>query len=88
MLALHDAGYLHGDLHGNNIIILDDYEVKLIDFGQSDLVDSVSASDEFTPGVYSDYLYLKFYIARLIFPGLEVSSIAGIIKTIRDFTAQ
>ena len=88
VFALHNSGYIHGDLHGNNIIITDDYKVKLIDFGQSDLVDSMSASDENIPNIYGDYLYLKYYIAYLIFPTLEVSSIAETMKIIKNFTCK
>lgn len=84
--AFHDIGYTHGDLHGNNIIIYNDHKIKLIDFDQSDLVGSMSASDENIPEIYSDYLSLKYYIALLIFPTLEKSSISVIIKTIKEFT--
>lgn len=86
VLALHNIGYTHGDLHGNNIIIYDNNKVKLIDFGQSELVGKMSASDENIPEIYSDYLYLKYYLALFIFPQLEQSSIAITIKTIKDFT--
>jgi serine/threonine protein kinase len=87
-LALHNSGYTHGDLHGNNIIIHNDHKIKLIDFGQSNLVNSMSASDENIPEIYGDYLYLKYHIAVLIFPKLEPSTIVVIIKTIKDFTVK
>lgn len=88
VIAFHDSGYIHGDLHGNNIIIYDDYKVKLIDFGESDLVNSMSSSDENIPGIYQDYLFLKYYIALLIFPTLKMDSVVTVIKTIRDFTVK
>lgn len=87
VFALHDAKYIHGDLHGNNIMIYDDYKIKLIDFGQSDSIDSISASDD-SPNIYGDYLCLKYYIARLIFPKLEESNIVVTIKTIKNFTVE
>ena len=86
--ALHNSGYVHDDLHGNNIIITDKHKIKLIDFGQSDLIDSVSASDENTPKIFEDYLYLKYYIALLIFPTLEPSTIATTLIIIKDFTVK
>jgi len=85
-IGLHTSGYVHGDLHGKNIIVLNDYKIKLVGFGQSDLVNSMSASDENIPNIYGDYLYLKYYIALLIFPKLEQSSIAMTIKNIRNLT--
>lgn len=88
VFAFHNGGYIHGDLHGNNIIIHDDYKVKLIDFGESDLVGSMSASDENIPKIYQDYLYLKYYVALLIFPTLEIDNVATVIKIIRDFTVK
>lgn len=87
VFALHDAKYIHGDLHGNNIMIYNNYEIKLIDFGQANLIDSICASDR-SPNIYGDYLYLKYYIARLIFPNLEESSIVVTIKTIKNFTVE
>lgn len=86
VLNLHNIGYTHGDLHGNNIIVYNDNKVKLIDFGQSGLVGEMSASNENIPEIYSDYLYLKYYIGILIFPTLERSSIAITIKAIKDLT--
>jgi len=72
------------NLHGNNIIIYDDNKVKLINFDQSGLVYEMSANDENIPEIYSDYLYLKYYMTFFIFSQLERSSIVITIKTIKD----
>jgi predicted unusual protein kinase regulating ubiquinone biosynthesis (AarF/ABC1/UbiB family) len=61
VFAFHNAGYLHSDLHGDNIIIKEDLSIILLDFDLTDKYD-VDEIDE-----SGDYDYLKFYVSILIF---------------------
>jgi len=86
--SLHNVGYIHGDLHGNNIILCDDYRIKLIDFGQSDFIGSINESDENIKGIDVDYLDLKYYISLLIFPEFNKLTIIETIKNIKSLNVK
>lgn len=84
--ALHKAGYVHFDLHGNNILITNDHNVKLIDFSESDTINAVQEGDGVTPKIHQDYLQLKCHIAQLIFPNLPLVSIVDTLNIIRNYS--
>jgi serine/threonine protein kinase len=42
--AAHDRGLLHRDIKPKNIFVIDDYSIKIIDFGVAHLLDSQSAT--------------------------------------------
>lgn len=86
IIGIHKSGFVHCDLHARNIIITDNNEVKVIDFGCADNVDALDESDMVTPKIFEDYLQLKSAIALIIFPLSNDISIVTIIKTIRNYT--
>ena len=87
IFALNNLGYVHDDLHGGNILITNNYDVKLIDFSCCDNVDSICGDGE-EPKLYSEQLCLKYYIARLIFPNLPLSSIYDTMNIIKTYTVK
>lgn len=60
--AMHDAGYVHADLKPNNILWTDKETVKIIDFGQSCVVDTVKDRIQGTP----DYIAPEQVLRRKI----------------------
>lgn len=78
VISLHNIGYSHNDLHHKNIIITNEYQAKLIDFGNTDIINIESR--------YHDYLMLKASIARLIFEGLNDLSVVKIMENIKTYT--
>lgn len=62
VLSFHKAGYLHGDLHDNNIIIKEDLTTILIDFDTC-----IEYSDEYLDDS-GDLDYIRSHITKMIFP--------------------
>jgi serine/threonine protein kinase len=56
---IHNLGYCHNDFHDENIIITNNYNVKIIDFG---CVKRISED-----GLYDDYMYIYTHISHLLF---------------------
>lgn len=56
---IHKLGYCHKDLHDENIIITDNYDVKIIDFGCTQKITE--------DGIYDDYMYMYTHISHLLF---------------------
>ncbi len=48
--AAHERGLIHRDLKPSNIFVMDDYSVKIIDFGVAHVIDSRSRSSGFQKG--------------------------------------
>lgn len=84
--SIHNAGFVHYDLHGDNILITPDLNITLIDFGCSDDISSVDPSDSFIPTIYMYLLHIKCHIASLIFPNLSPQSISNTVKLIGTYT--
>lgn len=65
ILTMHSMGVIHGDLHGENIIIShrnDNIQVKLIDFGQSYMVGNEPWYDKYRENFYTwDLRFLRDY---------------------------
>lgn len=78
--ALHDCGYAHGDLHSENIIVTDTYDVKLIDFGNSEYINKNPNHKYVTKLIYFDLFELKNHIMDLIFPTLPRISYYNLMK--------
>jgi len=85
---IHKLGYVHGDFHCGNVLVTNDFNVKIIDFDCTDDKNSVDPSDLLTPKIYMDYLELYCHIARLIFPNLPDSSGAGYLSLISTFSVK
>lgn len=49
LLAMHEGGYIHADMKPNNVLITDEGEVKIIDFGQSCETGTVKPRIQGTP---------------------------------------
>lgn len=78
VIALHDAGYAHGDLHQNNIIIENNRAI-LIDFFETRPIEDISDD-------ISDYIQLRHHIAQLIYPDLPKKiCIAETLRLIEDY---
>ncbi len=88
--ALFKLGYVHGDLHENNILVEPSLKVKLIDFTESDLITAIDPSDGQTLKIYNELLYISSMIARLIFSkkhhNILNKNVYQIIKQINDYT--
>ncbi len=88
--ALFKLGYVHGDLHENNILVEPSLKVKLIDFTESDLITAVDPIDDQTLKVYSELLTISSMIARLIFskkhPSILKKNVCQVIKQIKNYT--
>lgn len=84
--SIHKAGFCHYDLHGDNVLIDPDFNIKIIDFSCSDDISALDPSDGITPMINIDYLNIKCHIARLIFASLPALCIEDIIKLIRTYT--
>jgi RIO-like serine/threonine protein kinase len=75
VLSFHRAGYVHGDLHGGNILIKQDLSVVLIDF---DSIEKYSEANLLKSG---DYKFLKCHISMLIFQfGKKYFSVMEILE--------
>lgn len=81
---MHCNGYVHNDLHGGNIIVSSNYNVKIIDFEETDNIDSLCDYDK-TTLKNDDLLFLKCHIARLIFPHLPDTYLAKIIEITKNY---
>lgn len=84
--ALNKAGYIHGNVSTQNIMLDKDLSVKLIDFSYSDVITAVDPADLITPKLIQDYLMLSDIIARLIFIKKPTGSVYDVLKSIEDFT--
>lgn len=56
---IHKMGYCHKDFHDENIIITDNYNVKIIDFGCTQKISE--------DGLYDDYMDTYTHISHLLF---------------------
>ena len=89
LLAMHSTGYGHFDFHSNNILIQEDYSIKIIDFDTADDVEMFDPGDGVTPNKEMDYYQLKIHIAGLIFSKLlNDSSMCDISRIIKDYTVK
>lgn len=86
IFAMHKLGYVHNDLHGQNILITKDYSIKLIDFSLCENVNSVG--DRFALYIEDDYISIRYYVSHLIYPNLPLSNISDTIKITKSYTEQ
>lgn len=84
--ALNNAGYIHGNVSTQNIMLDKDLSVKLIDFSYSDVITAADPADLITPKLIQDSLMLSDIIARLIFIKKPEGSVYNVLKSIEDFT--
>jgi RIO-like serine/threonine protein kinase len=73
---LHAAGYVHGDLNSENIMVDENNRIKLIDF---DRYDTISNCEKLN----LDRCYLKCHIASMIFN--TTYDMINIIKSFPDY---
>lgn len=59
---LHDLGIVHGDLRGTNVLIDDDWHVRLTDFGLAILADASTQ----TAGVVAGFIPLAWAAPELV----------------------
>lgn len=71
--AMHEAGYVHADIKPNNILFMDDDQVKIIDFGQSCRIDTVKDRIQGTP----DYIAPEQVLRRAITPQTDVFNLGA-----------
>lgn len=88
VFRLHEIGYVHYDLHAENILVTKDFNVKLIDFSLCDDVNAIDDSDETCLKIHQDHLDLKYHIAHLIFPNLPLCSIYDTMNIIKTYTVK
>ena len=88
--ALHDLGYVHGDLHESNVIVDPQLNIKFVDFTQSDVITAVDPGDMETLQLYHEQIYISTMIAKLIFmkkhPTVLNKSVYDIINQISNYT--
>ncbi|MBF0709977.1 MULTISPECIES: class III lanthionine synthetase LanKC [unclassified Gemella] len=53
--AIHDKGYTHGDIQPKNIVVTDDYKIKLIDFENYGKIGERGDRSLGTPGFYKKF---------------------------------
>ncbi len=71
--AMHEAGYVHADIKPNNILVTDDHQIKIIDFGQSCPIGTVKARIQGTP----DYIAPEQVHRREIMPTTDVFNLGA-----------
>ncbi len=71
--VMHKAGYVHADIKPNNIMVTEDGEVKVIDFGQSCPIGTVKERIQGTP----DYIAPEQVQRRSITPQTDVFNLGA-----------
>jgi len=70
---MHKAGFVHADIKPNNILVLDDKQIKLIDFGQSCKIGTIKERIQGTP----DYIAPEQVLRREITPRTDVFNLGA-----------
>ena len=73
LAAMHQGRYVHADIKPNNLLLTDQQEVKIIDFGQSCLVGTVKERIQGTP----DYIAPEQVLRREITPQTDVFNLGA-----------
>ena len=71
--AMHEAGWVHADIKPNNIMLTDESNVKVIDFGQSCPIGTVKERIQGTP----DYIAPEQVLRRQITPQTDVFNLGA-----------
>ncbi len=71
--SMHEGGYVHADIKPNNIIVTDDWSVKIIDFGQSCQIGTVKQRIQGTP----DYIAPEQVRRKAITPRTDVFNLGA-----------
>ena len=71
--SMHEEGYVHADIKPNNVLVNDDYNVKIIDFGQSCHTGTVKQRIQGTP----DYIAPEQVRRKAITPGTDVFNLGA-----------
>lgn len=73
MEAMHKAGYVHADMKPNNVLVTDQGEVKVIDFGQSCTIGTIKERIQGTP----DYIAPEQVLRRAITAQTDVFNLGA-----------
>ena len=89
--CLHDLGIVHGDLRGTNVLIDDNWHVRLTDFGLAILADASTQ----TAGIIAGFIPLAWAAPELLDESskrptfaTDVFSFARTCVEVRDFESQ
>jgi len=71
--VMHEAGYVHADIKPKNILLTDNQQIKIIDFGQSCAIGTIKERIQGTP----DYIAPEQVRRRAITPSTDVFNLGA-----------